>query len=94
MNVERIDDNHVANREYVDSLFETQRKRRDSSSALSDQDNDFDKKQNNNFRSFLLNREPTLNEEVVTKQLLGNELDKITFLSFIETLRMSEPFSN
>ena len=58
MQPEKIDDNHVLTKKYVDSSSENKIKRRDFSLVISDQDNDLDNKKLATLKSITTKRNP------------------------------------
>ena len=54
---------------YVDSLHESSRKRRDLSSVLNDQDNEFDNNKLTNLESITVNRDPSSDNELANKKI-------------------------
>ena len=72
---------------YVDSLQEISRSRRDLSSVFSDQDNKFDKIILTILDSVTVNRNPFSDNEPSTKKHIDDELDKNTTPRFSTTLQ-------
>ena len=77
---EASNDNHAVTKSYVDSLSESYRKKRDLSLVFNGQDKEFDKNQLTILESATSNRKALLNEEVLYKLHLDDELDKITLV--------------
>ena len=71
----------------VDSLHESSRRRRDLSSVLNDQDNEFDNNKVTNLDSVTVNRNPSSDNELSNKKCIDDELDKNTILRFNQTLQ-------
>ena len=63
---------HLCNKEYVDSLTENQRSRRDLTFVHNDTDNDMNDTKLLNLDSVVINREPILDEEVANKLYVDN----------------------
>ena len=74
-------------RNYVDSLHESSRNRRDLSSVSNDQDNEFDNTKLINLDSVSVTRNPTSDKELVNENYLDDELDENTVLRFNQTLQ-------
>ena len=72
---------------YVNSLYESSRNRRDLSSALNDQDNDFDNNKLTNLDIVTVNRNPSSDNELANENYIDDELDKNTLLRFNQTLQ-------
>ena len=70
---------------YVDSLHEINRKRRDLSSAINDQDNEFDKNILTNLDSVTVNRNPSSDNEVSNKKYVAVSVGGGTLLRFKQT---------
>ena len=77
----------IPTKNYVDSLHESSRNRRDLSSVFNHQDNEFDNNKLANLDSVSVNRNPNLDNELFNKKHLDDELDKNTVLRFNQTLQ-------
>ena len=71
---------------YVDSLHESSRSRRDLSLVFNDQDNEIDDNELTNLDSITINRNPNLDNELANKKDIDDELDKNTVLRLNQTL--------
>ena len=72
---------------YVDSLHESSRNRRELSSVFNDQDNEFD---NNNFKkldSVSVNRDPSSDDELANKKYDDDSIGEGLLLRFNQTLK-------
>ena len=70
-----IQNSHLCNKEYVDSLTENQRSRRDLTFVHNDVDNDMNDTKLLNLDSVIINREPNLDEEVANKSYVDSKTD-------------------
>ena len=68
------------------NLHELNRNRRDLSSVLNDQDNEFDNNKLTNLDSITVNRNPNLDNELANEKYIDDELDKNTVLRCNQTL--------
>ena len=71
---------------YVDSLHESSRNRRDSSSVFNDQDIDFDKNKLTNLDSITVIRDPNSDNELANKNYIGDSIGEGTIVRFNQTL--------
>ena len=77
----------IPTKSYVDSLHESSRNRRDLSSVLNDQDNEFYNNNLTNLDSVTVNRNPSSDNELSNKNDIDDQLDKNTILRFSQTLQ-------
>ena len=97
MNTQAVNDNEVINKAYVDQFHqENERSRRDlgiefydESSVLvkNNQKNHFHDNNLTNIDSITINRYPSSDNELANKKYIDDQLDKNTFLRFIQTLQ-------
>ena len=73
-------------RSYVDSLHEINRNKRDLSSVLNDQVNEYDNNKLTNLDSVTVNRNPNLDNELSNKKYVDNSIGEGTLLRFNQTL--------
>ena len=71
---------------YVDSLHESYRNRRDSSSVFNDRNNEFDNNKLTNLDSVTVNRNPSSDNEVSNKKYVDDSIGEGTLLRFNQTL--------
>ena len=76
----------IPTKNYVDSLHESGRNRRELSSVFNDQDIEIDNNKLTNLDSATVNRNPTSDNELANKNYIDDELDKKTVLIFNQTL--------
>ena len=67
---------------YLGSLHENSRNRRDLSSVLNDQDNEFDINKLTNLDSVTVNRDPSSDNVLANKNYIDDKLDRNTVLRF------------
>ena len=79
----------LPNKSYVDSLHESSRNRRDLSSVIIDQDDEFDNNKLTNLDSVTVKREPTLDNEVSNNKYVDDSIGEDTLLRFSQTLQNS-----
>ena len=98
LNKQAENDNEVITKAYVDQFHqESERSRRDvgldfynesSDLVKNNQDNDLNGNKLTNLDSIQVNRNPNLDNELVKKRYLDDELDKNTIVSFNQTLQI------
>ena len=77
----------MPNKNYVDSLHEIKRNRRSLSSVFLYQDNEFDNIKLTKLDGVVVNRNPSLGNELANKNYIDDELDKNTVLRFNKTFQ-------
>ena len=97
MNTQAVNDNQVITKAYVDQFHqENERSRRDvgldfydesNDLVKNNQDNDLNDNKLTNLHSITVNRNPTLDNELVKKKYIDDELDKNTIVRFNQTLQ-------
>ena len=70
----------------VDSLHESSRNRRDLSSEFNDQDNEFDNNKLTNLDSVTVNRNPSSDNELSSKNYVDDSIGEGTIVRFNQTL--------
>ena len=96
LNKQAENDNEVITKAYVDQFHqENERSRRDVGLSFhneevdlvkNNQDNDLNDNKLTNINSIVVNRSPTLENELANKKYIDDELDKNTILRFSQTL--------
>ena len=76
----------VPTKNYVDSLHESSKNRRDLSSVFNDQDKEFDNNKINNLDSVTSNRNPSSNDELSNKKHVDDSIGEGTII-FNQTLK-------
>ena len=69
---------------YVDSLHESSRNRRDLPSVFNDQDNEFDNNKLTKLDSITVNRNPNVNNELANEKYITMNYMKTLFLDLIK----------
>ena len=82
LNLEPTDDNHAANKPYVDSLSENNKNLRDLFTVFNDQDTEFDEKNIKKLDSLTSNRNPILDNELSNNKYVDDSLGESTILRF------------
>ena len=72
---------------YVDSLHESSKNRRDLSSVFNDQDNEYEYNKVTNLDSFIVNRDPSSDNELANKKYVDDSVGEGTLLRFNRTLQ-------
>ena len=76
----------IPTKSYVDSLHGNSRNRRDLSSVLNDQDNEFHNNKLTNLDSVTVNRKPSSDNELSNKKYIDDSIGEATLLRFNQTL--------
>ena len=76
----------IPTKNYVDSLHESSRNRRDLSSVFNDQDNEFDNNKLTILDSITVNRDPSSDNELANKKYIDDSIGEGTLLRFNQTL--------
>ena len=96
LNTQAVNDNQLITKAYVDQIHQANEQPQrdlglefyDDSSDLvkNDQDNDFNENKLTNLDSVVVNRNPTLDNELANKLYIDDELDKNTIVRFNQNL--------
>ena len=77
----------IPTKNYVDSLHESSRNRRDLSSVFNDQDTQFDNTKSTNLHSVSVNRNPSSDPELSNKKYVDDSIGEVTIARFNQTLQ-------
>ena len=86
LNSEPTDDNHAANKPYVDSLSENNKNLRDLFTVFNDQDTEFDENNIKKLDSLTFIRNPILDNELSNNKYVDDSLGESTILRFKKSL--------
>ena len=78
----------IPTKPYVENLHKSIRIKRDLSSVINDQDNEFDNIILNKLESVTFNGRPVSDNELTTKKCIDNEIGENTILTFNRTLQI------
>ena len=83
----------IPTKSYVDSLYGNSRNRGDLSPVSNNQDNEIDNNNLTNLVCIAVNRNPTIDNEILNKKYVVDDLDKKTVLRFKQSLQNNSKVS-